>query len=138
MAGRQNRILIFLAIALIAQGALSSAWAASRCVARGDCALQATAPCPMAAHASPCEAMSGHCGQARPSKILCEEGCARVFSRVPALLTIAPDAPAASAAWVPIAIPVAAPRASIASGAALASSSRGRPALWLDTHSLLI
>ena len=138
MSGRKNRLLIFLAIALIAQGAIFSAWATSRCVAMEDCAPRASSPCPMGPHGAPCEQMSRHCAQARPSKILCEEGCARAFSRVPALLTIAPDAPAASAAGVTVALPVDAPRAPIASGAALAPSSRGRPALYLSTHSLLI
>jgi len=134
MPGRKNRLLLFLAIALIVQGALSSAWAASRCVARGDCQPQASAPCPM----HPCEEMSGDCSEAAASKIVCEEGCARVFSKVPAVPALAPDAPAACAARAAIVLPIDAPRLSIVVRAPLAPSSRGRPALWLSTHSLLI
>jgi hypothetical protein len=142
MPSRKNRALLVLAILVIAQGALSSAWAVSRCVAGVDCGAMASSPCAMASHmaphTAPCEDMSADCGRAAIPKVLCEEGCARVFSKAPAVIALAPDAPPASAAGVLIVLPIDAPRASLASGAALAPSSRGRPALWLTTHSLLI
>ena len=138
MSLRRNRAVLILAIALIAQGALSSAWAASRCVAMEDCAPRVSSPCPMVSGDSPCGDMSGDCGQAAASRIVCEEGCARVFSKAPAVLTVAPDAPPASSAHVLVVPAIDAPRASFASGATLAPASRGRPALYLSTHSLLI
>jgi len=138
MPSRKNRALLVLAILVIAQGALSSAWAVSRCVAGGDCGAMTSSPCAMDPHTAPCEGMSGDCGRAGIQKVLCEEGCARVFSKAPAVLALAPDAPPASAAGVLIVLPIEAPQASLASGAALAPSSRGKPALWLTTHSLLI
>jgi len=138
MPGRRNRVLQFLAIALIVQGALSSAWAASRCTAMEDCGPQASSPCPMGPGTAPCEGMSGDCGQGAGARILCEEGCARVFSEAPAVPALSAHAPGAFAAGAPIVLPVDAAHASLASGAPLAPSSRGRPALWLSTHSLLI
>jgi len=134
MPGRKNRLLLFLAIALIVQGALSSAWAASRCVARGNCEPQASAPCPM----HPCEGMSEDCNEAAASKIVCEEGCARVFSKVPAVPALAPDAPPAHAVAVAIVPATDISHAFLAAGARLEPSSRGRPPLYLSTHSLLI
>jgi len=138
MSLRRNRAVLILAIALIAQGAFSSAWAASRCVAMEDCAPQVSSPCPMSSSMSPCEGMSGDCGQAAGPRIVCEEGCARVFSKAPAVLAVAPGAPPASSAHVLIVPAIDAPRASFVSGATLAPVSRGRPALYLSTHSLLI
>ena len=134
MPGRKKRLLLFLAIALILQGALSSAWAASRCVARGNCEPQASAPCPM----HPCEEMSGDCNEAAASKIVCEEGCARVFSKVPAVPALAPHAPPACAVAVAIVPATDISHAFPAAGARREPSSRGRPPLYLSTHSLLI
>jgi hypothetical protein len=142
MPGRKNRFLLLLAIALIVQGALSSAWATTRCTARAHCDPQASSPCPMGLHMglhnAPCEGMSEDCNEAAASKIICEEGCARVFSMAPAVPAFLPDAPPAHAAGIATVALIDAPRTVIGSSARLASSSRGSPPLYLSTHSLLI
>jgi len=138
MPGRKNRFLLLLAIALIVQGALSSAWASTRCTSPAHCDPEASSPCPMGLHGAPCGEMSGDCNEAAVSKIVCEEGCARVFSKAPAVPAFLPDAPPAHAVGVATVASIDAPCTAIASGARLEPSSRGRPPLYLSTHSLLI